>query len=154
MDSWPHRTQDFVDSVAASVAIVGRSESGELVVTACNDTFMNMSGGARGNIRSLPVALDFFLPSYARHELHRKLRERFDTGVAQELEQAYDLREGTRWWRLSLKPFRHSGGSDPIVEILLTGLDITPKMLLTHELELSTSRFQSVVDAALDAIIP
>jgi diguanylate cyclase (GGDEF)-like protein/PAS domain S-box-containing protein len=40
-----------------------------------------------------------------------------------------------------------------VLEILVTGLDITPKMQLMHELEVSTSRFRSVVDAAYDAII-
>ncbi len=40
-----------------------------------------------------------------------------------------------------------------MLEILVTGLDITPKMELTHELEVSTSRFRSVVNAAYDAIV-
>ncbi len=150
---WPQHIQQFVDGIAASVAVVGREEAGDLVVTACNDSFFGMSGGRRGNVRGFPIALDLLLPSYARHDFRRKLLECFDTGVAQELEQAFDLREGTRWWRLSLKPFRHLGGSDPVLEILVTGLDITPKMILTHELEVSTSRFRSVVDAAYDAII-
>ncbi len=58
------------------------------------------------------------------------------------------------WWRLSLKPFRHAaGGSSTVLEILITGLDITSKMTLTRELEVSTSRFRSVVNAAYDAII-
>jgi PAS domain-containing protein len=38
-------------------------------------------------------------------------------------------------------------------EILVTGREITSKMLPTHELEVSTSRFRSVVDTACDAII-
>ena len=41
------------------------------------------------------------------------------------------------WWRPFLKPFRHLGRNDPVLEILVTGLDITPKMILTHELEVS-----------------
>jgi diguanylate cyclase (GGDEF)-like protein/PAS domain S-box-containing protein len=150
---WPHSIQEFVDGIAASVAIVGRGEAGELVVLACNDSFFDMSGGRRGTFRRFPVSFDLMMPSYARHELRKKLLECFDTGRAQELEQAYDLREGTEWWRLSLKPFRHPGGNEPVIEILVTGLNITPKMMLTHELEVSTSRFRSVVDAAYDAII-
>lgn len=145
--------QEFVDGIGASVAIVARGEAGELVVSACNDSFFDMSGGERGTVRRFPVALDLLLPSYARHELRRKLLDCFGTGVAQELEQAFDLRDGTEWWRLSLKPFRHPGGNAPVLEILVTGLNITSKMILTHELEVSTSRFRSVVDAAYDAII-
>ena len=155
MDSWPRRSQRFVEGIAASVAIVGRTQSGDIVVGACNDSFIDMSGGRRGSIRSFPTTLDALMPGYARHELRKKLQECFDTGVAQELEQAYDLKDGTHWWRLSLKPFRHVGtdGDGPVLEILITGLDITAKMTLTQELEVSTSRFRSVVDAAYDAII-
>ena len=133
MDSnWPHRTQQFVEGITASVAIVGRGGSGDFVVTACNDSFVTMSGVRRENVRRCPVSLDALIPSYARHELRKKLQECFDTGRPRELEQAYDLKDGTHWWRLSLNPFRHSGGEDPVVEIIVTGLDITPKMILTR----------------------
>ncbi|MEH2558023.1 diguanylate cyclase (GGDEF)-like protein/PAS domain S-box-containing protein [Bradyrhizobium algeriense] len=145
--------QQFVDGIAASVAIVGRGQGGELIVSACNDGFFDMTGGRRGGLRGSSVLLDAQMPSYARHEFRKKLLECFNTGIAQELEQAYDFKGGTRWWRLSLKPFRHAGGNSSVLEILVTGLDITPKMILTHELEVSTSRFRSVVDAAYDAII-
>lgn len=153
MNDWLGRIQEFVDGIAASVAIVGRGESGELLVSACNEGFIDMTGGRRGGLRRFPVPLDTLMPSYARHELRRKLQECFSSGIAQELEQAYDLREGTHWWRLSLKPFRHGGGDTPVIDILITGLDITSKMTLTHELEVSTSRFRSVVNAAYDAIV-
>jgi diguanylate cyclase (GGDEF)-like protein/PAS domain S-box-containing protein len=154
MDDWSHSSiQEFVDGIAASVAIIGRGEAGELVVSACNESFFGMSGGRRGNIREFPVSFDLMMPSYARHEIRKHLLECFDSGFAQEIEQAFDLKDGTHWWRLSLKPFRHPGGNAPVLEILVTGLDITPKMVLTQELEVSTSRFRSVVDAAYDAII-
>jgi diguanylate cyclase (GGDEF)-like protein/PAS domain S-box-containing protein len=148
--------QEFVDGIAASVAIVGREDAGELVVSACNESFFDMAGARRGGTgtRSFPIPLDTLIPSYARHDLRVKLQECFTSGVAQELEQAYDLKEGTHWWRLSLKPFRHvAGGDSTVLEILITGLDITPRMLLTRDLEVSTSRFRSVVNAAYDAII-
>ncbi len=150
-----HPMQEFVDGIAASVAIVRLSDSGELTVTACNDSFLDMAGVRRGGTeaRNFPIALDALVPSYARHELREKLQECFLSGVAHELEQAYDLKDGTRWWRLSLKPFRPAGKDSTLLEILITGLDITPKMTLTRELEASTSRFRSVVDAAYDAII-
>jgi diguanylate cyclase (GGDEF)-like protein/PAS domain S-box-containing protein len=112
-----------------------------------------MSGGQRGHIRGFPASIDDLIPSYARHELREKLRECFDTGRPRELEQAYDLKDGTHWWRLRLNPLQHSGEGGPVLEIIVTGLDITSKMILTQELEVSTSRFRSVVDAAYDAII-
>lgn len=148
--------QEFVDGIAASVAIIGREDSGELIVSACNEYFFEMTGGRRPGscTRHFPILLDTLIPSYARLDFRKKVQECFTTGVAQELEQAYDLREGTLWWRLSLKPFRHvAGDNSTVLEILITGLDITAKMTLMRDLEVSTSRFRSVVDAAYDAII-
>jgi PAS domain-containing protein len=67
--------------------------------------------------------------------------------------RAYDLRNETHWWRLSLQPFRHADEGSRVFDILIAGLEITQKMNLQHELEVSTSRSRSVVDAAYDAII-
>jgi diguanylate cyclase (GGDEF)-like protein/PAS domain S-box-containing protein len=153
MTDWASRVQEFVDEIAASVAVIGRDGGGVLIVAACNQNFFTMTGGRPAGTRNFPVPLDTFMPSYARREFREKIQECFRTGIAQELEQAYDLKDGTHWWRLSLKPLRHKDGNEAILEILVTGLDITPKMLLTQELEISTSRFRSVVDAAYDAII-
>jgi diguanylate cyclase (GGDEF)-like protein/PAS domain S-box-containing protein len=152
-DSLSARAQNFVDGIAASVAIVSRDGQGQLMVRACNDAFIQMTGGRRTGPRAHPMPFDALIPNYARHELREKLIECFGSCTAQELEQAYDLRDGTYWWRLSLKPYRHTAGEDVVTEIFVTGLDITAKMQLTHELEISTSRFRSVVDAAYDAII-
>ena len=153
MVDWSSRVQEFVDSIGASVAVVGRNESGQFIVPACNDGFFQMTGGRRAGVRAFPIPLDTLVPNYARYEFREKLQECFDSRIPQELEQAYDLKDGTHWWRMSLKPFRHTNGGATVVEILVTGLDITPKMDLTRELEASTSRFRSVVDAAYDAII-
>ncbi|WP_395068566.1 diguanylate cyclase [Paraburkholderia silvatlantica] len=153
MADWSNMMRDFVDEIAASVAMIGRDERGQFVVSACNDHFMRMTGGRRSAIKSFPASFDALIPNYARTEFRQKLIQCFESGVARELEQAYDLRDGTHWWRLSLKPIRHAEGDVSVLEIMVTGLEITTKMLLTHELEVSTSRFRSVVDAAYDAII-
>jgi diguanylate cyclase (GGDEF)-like protein/PAS domain S-box-containing protein len=147
------RAQQFVDEIAASVALIGHDGKGALIITACNRSFLNMTGGQSSNLGDFPVPFDALLPSYARHEFRAILEKCFTTGIAQELEQAYDLRDGTHWWRLSLKPFRRTDEGSQVVEILITGLEITQKMELMHELEVSTSRFRSVVDAAYDAIV-
>jgi diguanylate cyclase (GGDEF)-like protein/PAS domain S-box-containing protein len=153
MADWSSTIQELVDGIAASVAVVAKNEAGTLVVTACNDDFFEMTGGRPSGIRQFPVAFDTVVPSYARREFRERILECLQNRVAAELEQAYDLRDGTHWWRLSLKPLELVDGSTEIHEILITGLDITAKMLLKHELEISTSRFRSVVDAAYDAII-
>ncbi|MCP3722387.1 diguanylate cyclase [Paraburkholderia sp. CNPSo 3272] len=153
MADWSNMMRDFVDEIAASVAMIRRDERGQFVVSACNDHFMRMTGGRRSAIKSFPAPFDSLIPNYARTEFRKKLTQCFESGVARELEQAYDLRDGTHWWRLSLKPIRHAESGVSVLEIMVTGLEITTKMLLTHELEVSTSRFRSVVDAAYDAII-
>lgn len=154
MSDWSNRLQEFVDNIAASVAVVARDKTGSLFVPACNQNFFDMTGGRPLGASGFPLDLDTLVPSYARHEFRKNVKECFDSGVAQEFEQAYDLKaDGTHWWRLSLKPFRLSEGGDTLLEILITGLDITAKMELTHQLQISTSRFRSVVDAAYDAII-
>lgn len=152
MVDWSSRAREFVDGIGASVAIVGRNEAGQLVVSACNEHFFDMTGGRAAGTRGFPIPLDALVPSYARREFRQKVMECFSSGIPQELEQAYDLRDGTQWWRLSLNPLRQTNASSG-PELLVTGLDITAKMNLTRELELSTSRFRSVVDAAYDAII-
>jgi diguanylate cyclase (GGDEF)-like protein/PAS domain S-box-containing protein len=153
MSDWSSRLQEFVDGIAASVAVVGTGPSGQLIVPACNKKFFDMTGGQPCGGEEFPLEFDALVPSYARHEFRDRLRDCFGSGIPQELEQAYDLRDGTHWWRLSLKPFRHTEAGDAVLEILVTGLDITPKMELTRQLEISTSRFRSVVAAAYDAII-
>ncbi|EEA00054.1 diguanylate cyclase with PAS/PAC sensor [Burkholderia sp. H160] len=152
IDARSSEMREFVDEMAASVAMIGRDEAGQLLVWACNENFLQMTGGKRSAIRSFPASFDTLIPNYARTEFRHKLSECFESAAAQELEQAYDLRDGTHWWRLSLKPLRHGGGTS-VLYILVTGLEITAKMQLMHELEVSTSRFRSVVDAAYDAII-
>lgn len=153
MDNWTQKIQEFVDGIASSVAVVSRGDVDELVIVACNEHFFDMVGGRRTGTHSFPFPLDTIVPSYTRRELRAKIQECFESKVAQELEQAYDLKDGTHWWRLSLKPLLHADVDIPKTDILITGLDITPKMLLTHQLEVSTSRFRSVVNAAYDAII-
>lgn len=153
MTDWSSWIQEFISEVATSVAIIERDWEGKIVVSACNEGFFQMAGGRTAVARRFPVPFDAMVPRYAWRELRDKVNECFSSGCAQELEQAYDLKDGTHWWRLSLNPLRHKFGDAATVDILLTGLDITPKMELTRQLEISTSRFRSVVDAAYDAII-
>ncbi|CAB3760881.1 sensor domain-containing diguanylate cyclase [Paraburkholderia humisilvae] len=147
------RVQDLIRGIAASVAVISHDEANKLVIEACNEGFFRMIDVNHVCIDACPIPFEPLIPHYARTEFRQKLQECFESGVAQELEQAYDLRDGTHWWRLSLKPFRAVAGAPPIIGILVTGLDITAKVQLTHDLDVSTSRFRSVVHAAYDAII-
>jgi PAS domain S-box-containing protein len=153
MTEWTSRIQKFVNGIAASVAVVGHDNTGALVVCACDEIFFEMTSGRPPGARCFPMPFDTLVPSYARREFRDRIQECFNSGIAQELEQAYDLKSGTHWWRLSLQPLRLKDGDTAILEILVTGLDVIRKMELTLELEVSTSRFRSVVDAAYDGII-
>lgn len=155
MSGWPNanKSQELVDGLTIGVAIVGRDARGELVVTACNNQFFLMTGGARADMQTFPFPFDTLIPDHARLEFHKKLQQCFRSGGAQQMEHADDFREGTQWWRLSLKPLRQTNGGATVHEILVTAFDIAPKMHLTQELEVSASRFRAVVDSAYDAIV-
>jgi diguanylate cyclase (GGDEF)-like protein/PAS domain S-box-containing protein len=153
MSGLSSKSQEFVDGTTICVAVIGRDARGELVVTACNDRFFQMTGAACADPQRFPIPFNSLIPNHARLEFGEKLRACFRSGDAQEWKQAYDFREGTQWWRLSLKPLRHTDGGAAVHEILVTGFDIAPKMHLTHELEVSDSRFRAVVDSAYDAIV-
>ncbi len=58
MSNCPNTPHEFEDGVAVSVAIVGRDERGELVVTACNDPFLQMIGAALPDTQTFPVPFD------------------------------------------------------------------------------------------------
>lgn len=148
-----YNSQTLVNGLTSSAAIVKRDDNGRLFISCCNDLFFDMLGGRRAAFRDFPFPLESVIPSYTRRDFIDKVHACFDSGEALELEQAYDLKDSTYWWRLSLKPFHFSSGEETINGVMITGLDITAKVLLQHELEVSTSRFRSVVNAAYDAIV-
>jgi diguanylate cyclase (GGDEF)-like protein/PAS domain S-box-containing protein len=149
MSNWTNQPQKHGDSVA----IVAHDSRCELVVTACNDQFLQMTGGASADKQKFPIPLDTLIPRHARLEFREKLQECFGSEVEEERVQVYDLRQGVRLWRLSLKPIRHANSGATVNEILVTGSNTTPEVHLSHELEVSTSRFRAVVDSAYDAIV-
>ncbi|SDD70853.1 sensor domain-containing diguanylate cyclase [Paraburkholderia lycopersici] len=152
MSGLANKSQEYVDGATICVAVVGRDVRGGFIVSACNDPFLQMAGGTRADPHTFPIPFDTLFPDRARFELCEKLRNCFTSSDAHGLEQSYEFREGVHRWRLSLKPLRHTN-SVTAHEILVTGFDNTPKMHLTHELEVSASRFRAVVDSAYDAIV-
>ena len=152
-DSGPllEHLQTVVDSIEASVAVLARRQRDELVVTTCNQHFFGMFGGRREVTRSFPFPVEALVPRYARREFRRAAIDCLEDGKPRELEQAYDLKGGTQWWRLSFKVV--SGGQGPAQQLLVTGIDITSRITLENELKTTTSRFRSVVGAAYDGIV-
>jgi diguanylate cyclase (GGDEF)-like protein/PAS domain S-box-containing protein len=142
--------QTFIEGIRASVAVLERDENDRIIVASCNGLFTGMVGGGNSLTRSAPFLLDDLLPRYVRRPFQKKVLECMGAAAPLEFEQAYDLKNGTRWWRLSLNPVVEH---DVVVRILVTGLDITTKVELRHELTISNSRFSSVIDAAYDSIV-
>ncbi|WP_024507476.1 sensor domain-containing diguanylate cyclase [Bradyrhizobium sp. ARR65] len=151
-NEWVGSLQQFVDGISSSVAVIAPSTDRGFPITAWNANFIEMVGRPRLG-RVGPPYVESLFPTYARRELVSKIEQCFATLEPMELEQAYDFSDKTHWWRLSLKPFRVDAIAQGQYQVLLSGIDITAKMRLLKDLEVSTSRFRLVVDAAYDAII-
>ena len=95
--------QQVEDSIAASVAVVGIDQSCQLIVPPCHKNFFNMTGGRPPRAHEFPLKFDALLPSYAPREFRGKQPACFSSGIAQEIGQAYDLRNGAYWRTLSLE---------------------------------------------------
>ncbi len=147
----PQVLQSFIDGVCASLATLERGKCGQHNVIAYNDYFSDMFGGGSPLTYSPPFLLSDLIPRYNRVEFLKKVEQCFEEQTPLEFEQAYDTRDGTTWWRISLKPIINE--QEGINRLLITGHDITTKIELAHKLELTRSRFVSVIEAAYDCII-
>ncbi len=143
--------QAFVDAIAASVAVLEHDPTGHHLVRVCNDRFRQMVEGGSPLTRTTPFALKDLLPGYARRPFAEAIDNCYNTTEPLEFEQVYDLRDGTRWWRYTATPVLEP--SNEMYRVLLTGLDITSKIELEHELRFTSSRFASVIAAAYDGIV-
>lgn len=151
-NEWVGSLQQFVDGISSSVAVIAPPSGWGFPVTAWNANFIEMVGRPRLG-RAGQAYIETLFPTYARRALVSKIEQCFATLEPIELEQAYDFADETHWWRLSLKPFRVDTLGQGENHVLLSGIDITAKMRLLKDLEVSTSRFRLVVDAAYDAIV-
>ncbi|MFP3558561.1 PAS domain S-box protein [Paraburkholderia sp. SIMBA_049] len=153
MSVFPNNTQKYADGMIVTVAIVELDERSEPILNACSDQFFRMIDEAGLDSHAFPMPLRTLIPDHVWGELYDKLRACFQSGGTMKLEQAFELHEPEKRWRLSLKPLRHTTSGASARQILLTGFDSVPKMRLTRELEVSASRFRAVVDSAYDTII-
>ena len=152
INEWVGSLQQFVDGISSSVAVIAPSNDRGFPITAWNTSFIDMVGRPRLG-RPGQAYVETLFPTYARRSLVSKVEQCFATLEPVELEQAYDFADKTYWWRLSLKPFQVDAIDQGRSQVLLSGIDITTKMRLLKDLEVSTSRFRLVVDAAYDAIV-
>lgn len=143
--------QLFINAVAASIAILENGKHDQHHVVACNTHFRNMFGNPSQLTKTTPFLLKDLIPRYNRLEYLDEVNKCFTIGEPLEFEQAYDLKEGTHWWRISLNPILDE--SSKVFRLLITGQDITRRIELEHKLKLTSSRFSSVIEAAYDCII-
>ncbi len=146
-----NQIQSFVDGVGASIAVLERNIAKSDKVIACNIFFSEMFGGGSLLTETTPFLIKDLIPRYNRNEFLDYIERCFTEQNPLEFEQAIDNRDGTRWWRISLKPIVDE--KDGIYRVLITGHDITTKVELEHQLKIASSRFESVIDAAYDGII-
>lgn len=156
MSHSPNPPHEFEEGVAISVAMVGRDERGELVVTACNDAFLQMIGAALPDTQTFPVPFDSLVPRGRQPDLRKTLEACFAAEAAPK-GQACEFRDvhsgSVQRWRLSLKPVAHGCDGTTAREILVTGVRAEPNAALANEMEACASRYRAVVDSAYDAIV-
>ena len=150
MSDWSKEPNQSMGDIAICIAMIGLDENGKLFVTACNDQFFQLTGVANPDTQTFPIPFDAFVSNSAPREFREKLLACYASGRARE--QTHDFREGTQWWRLSLKPIRHTSGAS-VREILVTGFDLAVKVNLAQEPEFDASRYRALVDLAYDAIV-
>jgi diguanylate cyclase (GGDEF)-like protein/PAS domain S-box-containing protein len=149
--STKEQIQTFVDGVSASIAVLEKDITGQEKVIACNSFFSNMFGGSSQLTENTPFLLKDLIPRYNRIEFLEYTERCFNEQTPLEFEQAFDTKEGTQWWRISLKPIKDE--REQVYRLLITGQNITIKVTLAHELKLASSRFESVIEAVYDCII-
>jgi len=145
------QVQAFVDGVGASIAMLERDENKLDNVIACNNFFSQMFGGVSRLTETTPFMLKDLIPRYNRMEFMDQVNQCFTEQIPLEFQQAFDSKNGTRWWRISLKPILDE--QEKSYRLLITGQDISSKIELEHKLKITSSRFASVIEAAYDCII-
>ncbi|MGT2477584.1 sensor domain-containing diguanylate cyclase [Paraburkholderia terrae] len=126
---------------------------GDLIVTACNSEFIQLPGGEADEMQIFPVLFDALFADVAPPQFRETLLACFATESAQ-AERTLDFREGSIWWRLSLRPISQKRSSGTSVhEILVTGFDMAAQARLAREPDVDASRYRALVDLAYDAIV-
>jgi len=142
-----------VNDIATCVAMIGLDERKQLIVTACDNQFFRLTGSPVNDAQTFPVPFDVMVTGSIANEFREKLLACFRSGWVQQPEQTHDIRKGTVWWRLSLKPIRHESNGASVHKILMTGLDMSARIDQRQEPEVEASRYRALVDLAYDAIV-
>jgi len=141
----------FVEAIGASVAIISK-ENNELVIIAGNHRFLVMLGRETHNIQ-FPINAKELFPRYVFRTVLNDIFRCISDSEPMEMEQAFDVHSITHWWRLHLKPIIEPGNQAGVHPVMLTGLDMTQRIVLENDLKSSHSRLSALVDSAYDAVV-
>ncbi|MBN3764111.1 sensor domain-containing diguanylate cyclase [Burkholderia sp. Ac-20365] len=140
-----------MNDIDISVAMIGLDENRRLIVTACNHPFFQLTRGPVADAPTFPLPFDAVVADSAPRQFREALLACFESGQTQAPQHTHDFREGSVWWRLTLKPVRQASGS--VSAVLVTGVDMNARMSLTREPDVNVSRYRALVDLAYDAIV-
>lgn len=145
----PNPPPEITDSPAIGVAMVARATRGELVFTACDDTFLLMIASAGVEIPSFPIAFDALISAESQPAFAEKIEACLTSGAVQELDAVKTSTAGTQHWRVSFKRIPRANGS----EVLVTAVELAAPQQIAHLLDEHAARYHAVVDSAYDAIV-
>lgn len=142
-----------MNDITACAAVIELDEYGNILVSACDDKFCKLIGWPIERIFSFPVAFDDLFPGSIISEFRDNLLACFPSNNSSEPGQTCDLRDGTLWWRFSLKPIAERNARSSTRRILVTGSDMVATAKLKEAPETTASRYHTLVDLAYDAIV-
>lgn len=142
-----------MDDITACAAVIELAEGDNIIVSACDDKFCKLMGWPVERICAFPVAFDDIFPGSIISEFREKLLSCFTSNRSDDAGQICDLRDGTLWWRFSLKPITDRNTRVSARRILVTGSDMMAKMKIEEAPETAAPRYHALVDLAYDAIV-
>jgi diguanylate cyclase (GGDEF)-like protein/PAS domain S-box-containing protein len=145
-----NKPTQFVDGGDPCVAVIRMDRADTLVVTACNDRFLLMSGAETVGVATFPILFDTLFPASVENGFREALRHCFRLADIDVAERKVDFCDGKRDWRLSLKPIKNA---DTPSDVLVTGIAMRAPSEMLPEVGPNTSRYRALVDLAYDAIV-
>lgn len=141
--------KESIEAIGASFAVYEPNESDSFLLISCNSLYEEIIGMAVE--KAIAKELHQLFPRYISSDLSELFHQSCTQKGAVESEFFVDYKGEQRWWRSVTSPiFNTSLGT---VRIIQTCVEITEKKALEHQLNLTMSRYQAVVNSAYDGII-
>ena len=142
-----------MNDIIVCSAVIDLIQGNNLAISACNDKFSDLMGWPIERISEFPVPFDDTFPGSAISEFRRKLISFLSSSISDGAGQICDLRDGSLWWRFSLKPITDRNACPGVRRILATGANMIPNINTKEVPETTAPRYHALVDLAYDAIV-